>query len=107
MTKAIERGVSNSGSMISALGGLAAVALLLAPVASWAANTLEAVRVGKHADKTRVVFQLSGPTGYQVEQINPAPGISEIKVAFEASGRVTAPALPPGITGAVPARPPS
>ena len=100
MKKAIERRVSNSSAAISgsprALRWLVVAAILLGPAAAAAENKLEAVRVGKHEDKTRVVFQLSGATGYQVQHNNPAPGISEIMVSFEASGQVPTPAVPSG-----------
>jgi hypothetical protein len=60
------------------------------------ASELEDVRIGKHADKTRVVFQLSTLPGYQVELNNPAPGIAELVVAFDASGQVNLPTVPKG-----------
>ena len=99
MTKAIRWRISNPSAVIRAASGrvrflLVATAVLLLPAAGVAANTLKDVRVGKHADKTRVVFELAEATGYQVEKNNPAPGIAEIVISFEASGRVGPIAVP-------------
>lgn len=101
MTKAIRWRSSNPSAVIRGVSGpvrslLVAMAVLLLPATSLAANMLKDVRVGKHADFTRVVFELSEAAGYQVEKNNPAPGIAEIVISFDASGRVGAVAVPAG-----------
>jgi len=64
----------------------AAVALLLlasssAPV--WAARVVD-VRVGKHAEFTRVVFELDRPTGYRIERRSLDSGKAELLILLDA-----------------------
>jgi len=96
MTKAIQQRVS--GSRAGRLGLLSLCVSVGAAMLSAAATASELrdVRIGKHPDKTRVVFQLSALPGYQVELNNPAPGIAELVVAFDASGEVNLPTVPKG-----------
>ncbi len=63
--------------------GLALVLALGASVAL-AAEIVE-VRVGRHPEFTRVVFELDRPAGYRIERSQPAPGVSELVVSLEAS----------------------
>lgn len=43
------------------------------------------VRVGRHAEFTRVVFELDRAAGYRIERANPSPGVSELVVSLEAT----------------------
>ncbi|MGH0035843.1 MAG: hypothetical protein ACQGVK_12525 [Myxococcota bacterium] len=52
---------------------------------SEAARVLD-LRVGRHAEFTRVVLELDTPAGYKIEHHEPVPGTSELVVSLEASG---------------------
>jgi LPXTG-motif cell wall-anchored protein len=43
------------------------------------------VRVGRHAEFTRIVFELDRAAGYRIERANPSPGVSELVVSLEAT----------------------
>ncbi len=43
------------------------------------------VRVGRHAEFTRVVFELDRAAGYRIERANPSAGVSELVVSLEAT----------------------
>ncbi len=43
------------------------------------------VRVGRHAEFTRVVFELDRAAGYRIERASPSPGVSELVVSLEAT----------------------
>lgn len=58
--------------------GLVAIA-----VPAWAAEVVE-VRVGRHPDFTRVVFELDRAAGYRIERSDPASKTSELIVSLEA-----------------------
>jgi hypothetical protein len=60
------------------LFGLVAIA-----VPAWAAEVVE-VRVGRHPDFTRVVFELDRAAGYRIERSDPASQTSELIVSLEA-----------------------
>jgi len=62
---------------------LAGCVLLLAGVASAARVT--DVRVGRHDEFTRVVFELDQPAGYKIERAEPSPGVSELVVSLDAA----------------------
>lgn len=62
-----------------------AACLALAPGAAWAAQLVD-VRVGRHDDFTRIVFELDAPAGYRIERDESAPGVSELVVTLEAGG---------------------
>ncbi len=49
-----------------------------------AAEIME-VRVGRHAQFTRVVFELDRAVGYRIERTDPASGVEELVISFEAS----------------------
>lgn len=63
----------------------AALAVLAWSVPAEAARVLD-LRVGRHAEFTRVVVELDTPAGYKVEHHEPRPGVSELVVSLEASG---------------------
>ncbi len=60
-----------------------AVVLLLGASSAWSAEVVD-VRVGRHADFTRIVFELDAPAGYRIERHEPAPGIAELVVTLDA-----------------------
>ncbi|MBW2271943.1 MAG: hypothetical protein JRG96_01630 [Deltaproteobacteria bacterium] len=63
---------------------MAAIAIALsAALPAWSASVVE-VRVGRHAEFTRVVFELDAPAGYSLQRHAPAPGISELVVSLDA-----------------------
>jgi len=43
------------------------------------------VRIGKHADYTRVVFELDRAAGYRIERADPTSDVTELVISFEAS----------------------
>ena len=43
------------------------------------------VRVGRHAEFTRIVFELDRAAGYRIERASPSPGVSELVVSLEAT----------------------
>ncbi len=66
-------------------GALALVVALAWAAPSEAARVLD-LRVGRHADFTRIVFELDAPAGYKIERHEPAPGIAELMISLEAGG---------------------
>jgi hypothetical protein len=70
------------------VGWLALPVALLA--LAWAAPSDAArvidLRVGRHAEFTRVVVELDAPAGYKIEHHEPKPGISELVVSLDATG---------------------
>jgi hypothetical protein len=67
---------------LTALGA----ALVIGAIPAQAAQVLD-VRVGRHVDFTRVVFELDAATGYRIERHEPAPGVSELVVSLEATSK--------------------
>jgi len=65
------------------LPALVAVALSAHALPAWGASVKQ-VRVGDHADYTRIVVELDGPAGYSVEQ-KAVAGVAELVVGLEAS----------------------
>lgn len=62
----------------------ALTALALAATPAWSAEIVD-VRVGRHPDFTRVVFELDSPTGYRIERhADATPGEDSIVVTLEA-----------------------
>ncbi len=60
-----------------------AVVLVLGAPSAWSAEVVD-VRVGRHADFTRIVFELDAPAGYRIERHEPAPGVAELVVTLDA-----------------------
>ncbi len=58
--------------------------LLLSASSAWAAEIVE-VRVGRHPNFTRVVFELDRAAGYRIERADPTSDVSELVVSLEAS----------------------
>jgi len=58
--------------------------LLVCASSAWAAEIVE-VRVGRHAEFTRVVFELDRAAGYRIERVDPASDVAELVVSLEAS----------------------
>ena len=63
--------------------GLLVLGLLAAVTPSWAAEIVE-VRVGRHPEFTRVVFELDRTAGYRIERSDPSAGESELIISLEA-----------------------
>lgn len=59
------------------------IALVLLASPAWAAQVRD-VRIGRHPDFTRVVFELDAPAGYKVERDESAPGSSELVISLDA-----------------------
>ncbi len=76
-------GRRGSGDGRRASFGLLVLALLTAVAPSWAAEVVE-VRVGRHPDFTRVVFELDRTAGYRIERSDPSAKESELIVSLEA-----------------------
>jgi hypothetical protein len=87
---------------------VSAIALLLSiglAVPAWAARVID-VRVGRHAEFTRVVFELDEPAGYRIERHEPAPGIAELVISLDARAEArTLAASKKGLVHAVAIRP--
>jgi hypothetical protein len=60
------------------------VGLLVCASSAMAAEIVE-VRVGRHADFTRVVFELDRAAGYRIERTDPASDVEELVVSLEAT----------------------
>jgi type II secretory pathway component PulJ len=71
----IARGV---GSLCLMLG------LLVCASSAMAAEIME-VRVGRHAEFTRVVFELDRAAGYRIERSDPTSNVEELVISIEAS----------------------
>ena len=77
----------DSGSLRIGRGGLSLclmLGLLLSASSAWAAEIVE-VRVGRHAEFTRVVFELDRAAGYRIERADPTSDVEELVVSLEAS----------------------
>jgi len=61
----------------------ASSAVIMAGTAE-AAEIVE-VRIGKHADFTRVVFELDRPAGYRIERVDPTSDVAELVISLEAT----------------------
>lgn len=72
------------GLPVLATVAVAGVLLAMAPPAE--AGELKDVRVGRHPEFTRIVFELDRASGYQIERNAVAPGIAEMVVSLDASG---------------------
>ncbi|HEB89162.1 MAG TPA: hypothetical protein ENI85_06295 [Deltaproteobacteria bacterium] len=68
--------------------GVGALCLLLGALVlasnAMAAEIVE-VRVGRHAEFTRIVFELDRAAGYRIERANPSSDVSELVVSLEAT----------------------
>ncbi len=62
---------------------LVVFALLTGASQAWAAEVVE-VRVGRHPDFTRVVFELDRSAGYRIERSDPSSKDSELIISLEA-----------------------
>jgi len=58
--------------------------LLFFASSAMAAEIME-VRVGRHAEFTRVVFELDRAAGYRIERANPTSDVAELVISLEAS----------------------
>jgi hypothetical protein len=58
--------------------------LVVSASTAMAAEIVE-VRVGRHAEFTRVVFELDRAAGYRIERASPSAGVSELVVSLEAT----------------------
>ena len=54
---------------------------------------LVSMRLGAHADYSRVVFELDVPAAYRIERNEPAPGVSELVVSLQAGTALRGPRL--------------
>jgi len=77
-------GRRGSGWERAARLGLAAFALVLVGVPSAFAAEVVEVRVGRHPDFTRVVFELDRAAGYRIERSAPGAGETELIISLEA-----------------------
>ena len=75
------RRVSECGRRASM--GLLVFGLLAGFTQAWAAEVVE-VRVGRHPDFTRVVFELDRSAGYRIERSDPSSKESELIISLEA-----------------------
>lgn len=66
--------------------GLIALGLIAGASPSWTAEAAEVVevRVGRHPDFTRVVFELDSSAGYRIERSDPSAKESELIISLEA-----------------------
>jgi hypothetical protein len=58
--------------------------LLASAFPAWAAEIVE-VRIGRHPEFTRVVFELDRAAGYRIERSDPSNGVAELIVSLEAA----------------------
>ena len=72
------------GSLWFVLGLLVCVASAVTAQRADAAEIVE-VRIGKHANYTRVVFELDRAAGYRIERADPTSDVAELVISFEAS----------------------
>ena len=72
------RGWGRAGSLLLAL------VLWVSASSAMAAEIVE-VRVGRHANFTRVVFELDRAAGYRIERTESSPGVTELVVSLEAT----------------------
>jgi hypothetical protein len=70
------------GALWSAL--LLTIGLMVCASTAMAAEIVE-VRVGRHAEFTRIVFELDRAAGYRIERASPSPGVSELVVSLDAT----------------------
>jgi len=61
-----------------------ALGLLASAFPAWSAEIVE-VRVGRHPEFTRVVFELDRATGYRIERSDPSMEVAELVVSLEAA----------------------
>jgi hypothetical protein len=78
------------GSRGMPVGRIAIRMMLLGLILAWVAPAAYAseivdLRIGSHADFTRVVFELDSPAGYRIERSSPSPGEWELVVSIDAS----------------------
>ena len=76
-------GRRGSGYRRGAWTWLCLVGLLAGTSQAWAAEVVE-VRVGRHPDFTRIVFELDRAAGYRIERSDPSAKNSELIVSLEA-----------------------
>ncbi len=58
--------------------------LVASALPAWAAEIVE-VRIGRHPEFTRVVFELDRATGYRIDRSDPSTDVAELVVSLEAS----------------------
>ncbi len=73
-----------SGFLCLMLGLLVFASGAITAVKAEAAEILK-VRIGRHAEFTRVVFELDRAAGYRIERANPASDVTELVISFEAT----------------------
>jgi hypothetical protein len=66
------------------LGLLVCASSAITAVKAEAAEIVE-VRIGRHAEFTRVVFELDRAAGYRIERVDPTSDVAELVISFEAS----------------------
>jgi hypothetical protein len=76
-------GAGRSARALLALVGLLAMTTSMAVLEATAAEVVE-VRVGRHPDFTRVVFELDRAAGYRIERSDPSSKNAELIVSLEA-----------------------
>ena len=73
-----------SGSLWLVLGLLVCASNVIPAEKAVAAEIVE-VRIGKHAEFTRVVFELDRPAGYRIERVDPTSDVAELVISLEAT----------------------
>lgn len=73
-----------------------ALGVLLAAGIAQSAQVVE-MRVGKHRDFTRVVFELDSPAGYSLGRNEPAPGVFELVITLDAGAETEKVAVKQGL----------
>ncbi|MBW2496098.1 MAG: hypothetical protein JRF61_02390 [Deltaproteobacteria bacterium] len=81
---AIARPPDGSRSGLGAIVLGLILGLVTSATSALAAEIVE-VRVGKHPEFTRVVFELDRSAGYRIERASPEPGVSELVISLEAT----------------------
>jgi len=61
-----------------------ALGLLASALPAWAAEIVE-VRIGRHPEFTRVVFELDRAAGYRIERSDPSMDVAELVISLEAT----------------------
>jgi hypothetical protein len=72
------------GTLCLMVGLLVCASSAITAVTAEAAEIVE-VRIGRHAEFTRVVFELDRAAGYRIERSDPKSDVAELVISFEAS----------------------
>ena len=72
------------GTLWLMVGLLVCASSAITAVKAEAAEIVE-VRIGRHAEFTRVVFELDRAAGYRIERADPESDVAELVISFEAS----------------------